>query len=329
MTESLKALATNLPPLYCGFEVRLSPPSNRVDFGCGFFTSEDWKRWIHSPHFSPQFSAIPEWKRIRDFIDEQTKTGSTLSRGVHMLLFEFDCDENLRFSLLPALFFYFERPKEARPHTEEEKDLWRICLKRAYHLLRGEEVNFTLESHWEACLEALPKNARLMGAGLFLDRAFTPFRLTVASLQWDAVQGFLGRLGYREDEEQFAETRAIIGENVSIRLGLDITSQGVVRVGYLVLKPQTDSGFIERLPISQEQKTALRDWEHREEISSAIAPLELQRLQVFVPQSKLIRSREIFHYKMGRNQQGAWEIKAYLTLQDTLISRSSVQQPLR
>jgi hypothetical protein len=197
--EHIRRVISHLPTrvaYYFGFETKLFSDQLRSDFA--FNLSNDGLDWMSR-------SDCP-WPRIRQFCTLWGESGEPPYSDGTAIWLEFDVSGGRREEAEPSLFFALQDPwSYIRPVSDKSnRSLAWIChslIPTAW----GRLVPSSLEQNLLHTLEVCPDGIDFLQIGLMLSRNTQALRLCLFKIMPQEVGAFLGRAGWRGEENQLAQ----------------------------------------------------------------------------------------------------------------------------
>ncbi|HQZ39499.1 MAG TPA: hypothetical protein PLH72_10715, partial [Vicinamibacterales bacterium] len=229
----LSALASRLPPCPAGgFEISLSPRTDRVDF---HVLADRWtvRTWAVG-------ADRPGWGGVVSFTTAWTAEDCSFASSVAALVLEFDVDHAAPAVQAPCAFCSFH------PAAGEQPGVVRSV---AAHLL-GEPTFDRLAPALDACLAALPSGAGVNHVGAMWSRPDPYARINIGGLAPDLIAPVASRLGWRGDSGALARIADGLGAVVdSIELAWDLGQEAPRSLGLECFVSDTGDPATPRWPV--------------------------------------------------------------------------------
>lgn len=200
-----------------GFECRLDPKNDRVDFFQAIFQKEGEDR-IFSEHLSrasgPAFDN-EAWQRLKSYCVDWTDPGSLIHGHIDELWLEYDLDDTSD-SAIPSLFIGINPSSFS---TEKSPAIIETIVRR----LQGEPLSEDAFKNLKSCFRSLPNGARLLHVGIMLSRTVDALRVNIQRIHADNILPFLERIEWTGNSDECAELISV-GKICcdDIRIDLDV-----------------------------------------------------------------------------------------------------------
>lgn len=215
---NLERLLQTLPPIStAGFECRLAPGQNQVDFGVAFAN--------YASQFQQIFARYPQWQTLESFWQKWLNTADR-QQYFNGLLLEFDLLTELDTAAvvgnIPSLFLGL-KASCLREFTGLEP-LIQSLLPNS---------NPAVLSQVKACYDALPPGAGITHLGAMLSRSDQGVRLNMAGLPPEQLPTYLAAIGWQDTTEQLSPLLSTLSDYVeSARiLAIDVGAKVSPRIG--------------------------------------------------------------------------------------------------
>jgi hypothetical protein len=193
--EALRRLARSVPHLtrQFGFECRLDPDDEVVDFGMAVSASDGGREALAGRTDDPRLGALTGqeacWRRLRDFALRWSDPDAPLHVWSPFLGLEFDAAAVSQTVPVPSVFVALDAPLDEAAGGRPQL----AAAVEAADLLRG-GLSHALEAALESCFEGLPTGARVLHVGAMLGRAQEGLRVS-AVLPAPELKGYLSGVG--------------------------------------------------------------------------------------------------------------------------------------
>jgi hypothetical protein len=228
-----------------GFEVRLAPSEDRVDFGGAISFDSSARRSLAALEQlgdeRRDFAASPPWQALRLFAACWGDPLAGLARAVPFIGFEFDIESEPSGVPVPSVFAMLDWPIGGETAGDQATLPKRRGGQRAaqstLRLLLGEAYPPAVTERVDECFRALPADGRIISVGAMLGRRAHAVRIFACLPPADAAP-YLASIGWPGDANAFdavwrryerhlshgvVQVQADVGMRTGDRLGIEFS----------------------------------------------------------------------------------------------------------
>jgi hypothetical protein len=326
--QTRAGLVALAPILQLGLEVRLEAGATQVDVQQAVLR-EQGHHHVLARHIGQVIekggtALDPAWHRIGALA--RPWAAGTDFDWLHEVWLEYDVTQPLTAATLPSVFV--NAPVD-RPLAES-----RAAIERTTALLWGRPLPPALQSRLQTCFEEVPDGAWVSHVGMMLARSVDALRVNVKGLAADAVDGFLHRVGGRENGVG-AHVAWLLEHAHHVTVCLDVGVQVGPKVGleaFFQEQPERDAGWalvldglVERGACTPAKCEALLAWSGISVPPRVAAPWpgELMARALLEPDRLSVLARRLNHVKVTCRPGHPLEAKAYLGIGHLWVGEGS------